>query len=62
MSKLTIPVLAAALVGFTAPAFAGEGGCGSNDHSQSVSIPQPVETADRSTPAPAPTTGDESSG
>ena len=42
MSKLTIPVVAAVLVGFTAPAFAGEGGCGSYDDSQSVSLPQPV--------------------
>ena len=62
MSKLTIPILAAALVAFTAPAFAGEGGCGSLHKSQSVSLPQPVETADQSTPAPAPSTKDESSG
>ena len=62
MNKLAIPVLAAALVAFTAPAFAGEGGCGSLSDTQSVSIPQPVDTADQSTPAPAPTTKDESSG
>ena len=61
MSKLTIPVLAAALFAFTAPAFAGEGGCGSYHDGQSVSLPQPVDTAEQSTPAPAPSTKDGSS-
>ena len=61
MSKLRFSILAAALVAFTAPALAGVGGCGSFHDTQSVSLPQPVDTAEQSTPAPAPSTKDGSS-
>lgn len=53
MKKL---VLAAVLVAFASPAFAGPGGCG-GDH-KSASTPKPTTTAEKpQTPKPTKTTG-----
>ena len=56
MSKSLLPLFGAAALAvgslaFVAPAFAGPGGCGSIE-SQSVSIPDPVVTADTKTTPP----------